>query len=301
MAILVDSKTRVLIQGITGAEGSRACREMLGYGTKVIAGVTPGKGGQKVEGVPVYDTVAQAVAKHPEINTSLIVTPAGAVKDAALEAMAHDIPLLNILAEHVSPIDTSMIVAVAKKRRTRVVGPSSVGIMSPGIGKLGSIGSGETKNIFSKGHVGVVSKSGGLTGEIAVILSRAGIGQSTAVGIGGDTIEGSDFVDILELFEKDKETWCTVIFGEVGGTSEERVAEYVAAKKLKKPIVAVIGGEFTTHLPQGVVLGHAGAIVSHGKGGYASKIRTMKKAGIIIAKTLEEIPDILKKITKNKL
>lgn len=301
MAILVDKKTKVLIQGITGAEGSRACREMLAYGTTVVAGVTPGKGGQKVEGVPVYDTVAQAIAKHKEINTSLIVTPAGAVKDAALEAMAHGIKLINILAEHVSPLDTSMIVAMAAKHKTRVVGPSSVGIMSPSLGKLGSIGSGGIRDIFTKGHVGIVSKSGGLTSEMAVVLSREGIGQSTAVGIGGDTIEGSDFVDILELFEKDKDTWVTVVIGEVGGTAEERIADYVRAKKLKKPIVAVIGGEFTTHLPQGVVLGHAGAIVSHGKGGYASKVRALKRAGVRVAKTLEEVPSLLRKASKKKL
>jgi len=300
MSILIDKNTRVLIQGITGTEGTRTCKEMLAYGTKVVAGVRPGARGKFVEGVPVYDTVEEALKHHKEINTSLIVVPAKNVKDAALEAIFAGIPLINILTEYVSPIDSSIIIAWANERKAHIVGCSSIGIISPGKCKVGSIGSAEIRHLFKPGIIGVISKSGGMTAELAVVLGKEGLGQSTVVGIGADTICGSDFVDLLELFEKDKETKAIVIFGEVGGVSEERVAEYVKNKKIKKPIVALIGGEFTHMLPSGTVLGHAGAIVSHGKGGYISKIKALKESGIAIAKSLEEIPLLLKKILKIK-
>lgn len=294
MAILIDKKTRVLVQGITGHEGSRATREMLKYGTKVIAGVTPGKGGQKVEGVPVYDTVKEAISRHPAINASLIVVPASAVKDATSEAISSNISLVNILTEHVSVYDSAYIFALAREKKARVVGPSSVGIISPEKGKLGSIGSGGVHKIFTPGPIGVISKSGGMTAEIAVVLSKAGLGQSTVVGIGGDQIIGTTFADLLSLFEKDKETKAIVLFGEVGGSYEEEAAEYIMSHKFKKPVVAVVAGKFTSHLPQGTTLGHAGAIVSRGRGGYNSKIAAFKKAGVKIAQTLEEIPYLLR-------
>ncbi|PIR88048.1 MAG: succinate--CoA ligase subunit alpha [Candidatus Harrisonbacteria bacterium CG10_big_fil_rev_8_21_14_0_10_45_28] len=298
MAILINKRTRVLVQGITGHEGSRATKEMLDYGTEVVAGVTPGKGGQRVEAVHVYNTVKEAKAKHPDINASLIIVPAFAVKDATLEAMFSGIKLINILTELVPPKDCAEIYAWSQKLGCRVVGPASVGIISPGLRKIGSIGSGGVSEVFTPGPVGVVSKSGGMTSEISIILTRAGLGQSTAVGIGGEQIIGSDFVDILELFESDKQTKAIVIFGEVGGTYEERVAEYVLNKKLTKPIVAIIGGKFTSKLPQGTVLGHAGAIVSGGKGSYDSKVKAFKRAGIKVAPSLEDIPKIIKSILK---
>ncbi len=296
MSILIDKNTKVLIQGIAGREGSRACREMLAYGTKVAAGTTPGKGGTEVEGVPVYDTVAEAKAKHPEIGASLISIPAPAVLDAGLEAIEAGIPVIDILTEHVTVGDCAKLYASAKKKGVRIIGPSSVGIISPGKAKIGSIGSGGVHLIFKPGPIGVISKSGGMTAEIAVVLSRTGLGQSTVVGIGGDQIIGSDFVDILELFEKDKETKASVIFGEIGGTYEERVAEYVSAKKIKKPVIAVVAGKFTENLPAGTALGHAGAIVSRGRGSYTSKMNAFKKAGVPVARTLEEIPVLLKKV-----
>lgn len=298
MSILVDEKTKVLIQGITGVEGSRACREMILYGTKVFAGVRPGAGGQEVEGVPVYDNVKEALKRHPSINTSLIIVPAKNVKDATLEAIRGGIPLINILTENVPALDSSIIVAYAKKYGARVVGCSSIGIISPSKSKIGSIGSAEIRHVFKPGPIGIISKSGGMTAELAVVLGKFGLGQSTVVGIGADTICGSDFVDMLELFEKDEQTKAIVIFGEVGGESEERVAEYVKKGKIKKPIVALIGGKFTHLLPSGTVLGHAGAIVSHGKGGYNSKVKSLKESGVVIAKTPEEIPKLLKKILK---
>lgn len=300
MSILIDKTTRVLIQGITGVEGTRACREMISYGTKVLAGVRPEAGGQFVEGVPVYNTVKEALHHYPEINTSLIIVPAKNVKDAALEAIFANIPLINILTEYVPPIDSSVVVAWAKKYKTRVVGCSSIGIISPNKCKVGSIGSAEISKMFKPGPIGVISKSGGMTAELAVVLGKEGLGQSTVVGIGADTICGSDFVDILKLFEKDQETRAIVVFGEVGGVGEEMVAEYIKNKKIKKPIVALIGGKFTHMLPSGTVLGHAGAIVSHGKGGYNSKIKALKESGVVLARTPEEIPILLKKILKIK-
>lgn len=300
MSILIDENTKVLIQGITGVEGSRACREMILYGTKVLAGVRPGAGGQSVEGVPVYNTVKEALKHHPDINTSLIIVPAKNVKDAAIESIVAHIPLVNILTEYVPPIDSSFIVALAKKHKTRIVGCSSIGIISPGKCKVGSIGSAEIRHMFKPGPIGIISKSGGMTAELAVVLGKFGLGQSTVVGIGADTICGSDFLDMLKLFEKDKDTKAVVMFGEVGGVSEELMAEAVKNKDIKKPIVALIGGKFTHMLPSGTVLGHAGAIVSHGKGGYNSKIKALKNSGVIIAKTPEEIPLLLKKILKLK-
>ncbi|MDA2921658.1 succinate--CoA ligase subunit alpha [Patescibacteria group bacterium AH-259-L07] len=294
MAILIDKKTNVLIQGITGSEGSRASREMRMYGTNVCAGVTPGKGGQRVDGVPVYDTVEKAAHYHPQINASLITVPALAVKDASMEAMFANIPLINILAEHVPVQDSAKVIAWARKQNCQIVGPASVGIISPGRAKIGSIGSGKVRHIFHPGSVGVISKSGGMTAEISVILSNAGIGQSTVIGIGGDQIVGSDFVDMLELFELDKGTKVVVCFGEVGGTYEERIAECVKQKKCTKPIVVIVAGKFTMDLPEGTVLGHAGAIVYRKKGSYMSKVRALRRAGIPIANTLEEIPSLVK-------
>ncbi|MBI2406008.1 MAG: succinate--CoA ligase subunit alpha [Candidatus Harrisonbacteria bacterium] len=299
MAILINKQTRALIQGITGNEGSRACKEMLAYGTQVVAGVTPGKGGQNIEGVPVYNTVYEALEKHPEINTSLITVPAAFVKDAALEAIDARIPLIDILTEHVPTADAAYIVAAARHNtvsNVRVVGPSSVGIISPGLAKIGSIGSGEVKKVFTPGPIGVISKSGGMTAEISATLTRAKLGQSTVVGIGGDAIIGSDFVDLLELFEKDSETKAVVLFGEVGGTYEELVADYIRRKKFTKPVVALVAGKFTETLPQGTVLGHAGAIVSKGRGSYASKVAALTKVGVMVADILDGVPWMLKKV-----
>lgn len=295
MSILIDEKTRVLIQGITGNEGSRACREMLLYGTKVSAGVTPGKGGQKVQSVPVYDTIKDALKKHSDINASLVAVPAPFVKDAAMEAIWNGIPVIDILTEHVPTQDSAAILAFARQCGVRVVGPASVGIISPEKAKVGSIGSSEIKDVFKKGEVGVISKSGGMTAEIASILTRSGLGQSTVVGIGGDMIVGSDFCDILELFEKDKETKAVVLFGEIGGTYEEKAAAYIREGKGTKPVIAIIAGKFTSYLPKETVLGHAGAIVAKGRGSYESKVNALRRAGVSMAETLEEIPILVKK------
>ncbi len=299
MSILVSKKTAVLIQGITGGEGSRATREMIAYGTNVVAGVTPGKGGQKIEGMPVYNTVREALQKHPEINASLIAVPSLFAADAAREAISNHIPLINILTEKIPVHDVAVVIQEAREHGVIVVGPSSVGIISPHTSKIGAIGSSDiARRVFSLGTVGVISKSGGMTSEISRILTDAGIGQSTAVGIGGDVLIGATFVDLAKLFEKDTQTKAIVIFGEIGGTYEEELAEAISSKEITKPVVALIAGGFGKALPKGTVLGHAGAIVNPGKGSAESKIKLLKKAGAHIAKQPEDIAKILQNILK---
>lgn len=296
MAILIDKKARVLIQGITGKEGSRAAKEMKNYGTTIVAGVTPGKGGQRVEGIPVFNSVALAKKAHPDISATLITVPAPFVLDAVLEAILNGISLINILAEKVPVSHVAKMIRIAELNQIRIVGPSSVGIISPKKGKIGSIGSSElVHRIFSLGPVGVISKSGGMTAEISRILTEAGLGQSTVVGIGGDLLIGSDFLDIAKEFEQDKETKALVIFGEVGGAYEEKLAAAMKEGTIRKPVIALIAGQFSEKLPQDTVLGHAGAIVSRGKGSAASKVRELRKAGAFIANTPEDIPILVKK------
>lgn len=294
MSILINEHTRLLIQGITGSEGSRACRDMLAYGTRVVAGVTPGKGGQLVENVPVYNTVREAVAAHPDVNASLIVVPARFAKDAALEAIAASVPLVNILTEHVPVADTALVLAHARVAGVRVVGPASVGIISPGRAKVGSIGMAQMARAYTPGPVGLISKSGGMTSEIALALSKAGFGQSTAVGIGADVIMGSAFADLLALFAEDPETRAVVLFGEVGGTYEEQAATYMKEAGFQKPVVALIAGGFGDALPEETVLGHAGAIVSRGRGSYASKVSALRDAGATVVDSVEAIPEALR-------
>jgi succinyl-CoA synthetase alpha subunit len=300
MSILVDKDTKVLVQGATGKEGKRAIPQMLSYRTKVLAGVTPGKGGQNVENVPVFNTVEEALDKFPEINTSYVCVPKQAAKDAILEAINHQIPLINILTEHMPISDTAYVVASAKNQKVRIVGPSSIGIISPAKGKLGSIGGGEPNFSFTPGNIGVISKSGGMASEIAYILKKDGFGQSTVVGMGGDMIVGSNFADLLELFEKDKETEGVVLFGEHGGTYEEEVAEFIKAKKFTKPVVAFISGLFAEMLPHGQALGHAGAIIEAGKGHREDKVKALESAKVAIAEIPDDLPKLIKKTIKSK-
>lgn len=298
MSILVDHNTAVLVQGITGKEGLKAAREMAKYGTRVVAGVTPGKGGEATEeGVPVYNTVAEALAAHPEINASLIAVPGKFVPSAAEESVAANIPLINILSERVPIYDLARLIALARKAGVKLVGPSSVGIISPGKSKIGSIGSsGLALTIFTPGSVGVISKSGGMTSEISRILSDSGIGQSTALGIGGDPLIGFDFTDAALLFESDPDTKAIVIFGEVGGTYENRLAEAIQAGVITKPVVALIAGVFAEGLPHGVALGHAGAIIEGERGKASVKMQALRAAGAHVADTPEDILAILQKV-----
>ncbi|TSC60939.1 MAG: succinyl-CoA synthetase alpha subunit [Parcubacteria group bacterium Gr01-1014_107] len=298
MSILIDKGTTVLVQGVTGKEGSRAAKEMLSYSTRVVAGVTPGKGGIKTDdNLPVFNTVRESLAKFPDINTTLIAVPGAYALEAILEAIWNKIPLINVLTEKIPVADVARAVALTKNAGVRIVGPSSVGILVPEVVKVGSIGSSElAARVFKPGPVGVVSKSGGMTAEISRILTEADIGQSTAVGIGGDLIIGSDFVDVIMEFERDRETEAVVIFGEVGGTYEEQLAERIGNGEIKKPIVCLIAGRFAAALPEDSVLGHAGAIVSRGRGSAESKIKSLSEAGAWIAETPEEIPEIVRKL-----
>lgn len=303
MAILVDKDTRVLIQGITGNEGSRVAHDMIMYGTRVVAGVTPGKGGQTTpDGVPVYDTVREALERHPAMTMSFIAVPALVVLDAALEAIHAGMTTIDILTEKVPVHDVAIMIAHARQAGARIIGPSSVGIISPGLGKVGSVGSGDVaERVFKPGRVGVISKSGGMTAEISRILTDAGLGQSTAIGIGGDVLIGSDFLDLALLFEADPSTQAIVVFGEVGGVYEEKLAEAIAAGRIIKPVVALMAGDFSSQLPPGTVLGHAGAIVSRGRGSAQSKIAALKKAGAHIARQPEEIPQLIKQVATVKV
>lgn len=294
MAVLVTDKTRVLIQGITGKEGSKVALQMRNYGTKVLAGVTPGKGGQEVHGIPVYNSIKEALENHPGINTSFVAVPNFAAFGAMQEAIEGKISLINVLTEHVPIADTAKAIALAKKAQVRIVGPSSIGIISPGIGKAGSIGGDDPRGVFRKGSIGVISKSGGMASEVSWILTQAGMGQSTVVGIGGDILVGSTFADLMKDFEKDLQTEAVVIFGEIGGTYEEEAAMFIKSGGFTKKVVAFISGLFAETLPSGTKLGHAGAIVYGDKGSYKSKIHSLKEAGVVIAKTPDEIPELLR-------
>jgi succinyl-CoA synthetase alpha subunit len=294
VSILIDQNTICLIQGITGKEGSRVAANMASYGTKVVAGVTPGKGGQEVEGVRVYNTVAEALAKHPDINTTGVYVPPFAVLSAVREALQSKIPLIHIIAEHVPIKDTALIIAEAKKNQARVVGPSSIGLISPGQAKVGSIGGADADRAFGPGKIGVLSKSGGMASEVSWLLKKNGFGQSTVVGIGGDVLVGSSFADLLELFAQDSETEAVVLVGEFGGTYEEDAADFIQKSKFSKPVVAFISGLFAEGLPQGIALGHAGAIIEGGKGTRKGKVEALEKAGVSIAHIPTEIPEILK-------
>ena len=298
MSILIDEKTRVLIQGITGKEGSKAAMNMKAYGTKVVAGVTPGKGGETVEGVPVYNSVKEAMKKHPEINTSLIFVPPIGTKDAALEAINNGIKIVNIVTEKMPIADSAYLHAYAKRHNAIVVGSSSVGIISPGKAKTGPIGGSNPDRVYTKGDIGLISKSGGMCSETSLILKQNGLGESTVIGMGGDMIVGSNFADLIKMFEKDKETKAIVMFGEFGGTYEEEVAELVKKGEVKKPIVAFIVGHFAEFLPGSLQLGHAGAIIEGKRGTAKSKVEALEKAGVLVAKVHSDIPVLLKKALK---
>ncbi|MFH1247132.1 MAG: succinate--CoA ligase subunit alpha [Candidatus Micrarchaeota archaeon] len=298
MSILINKNTKVLIQGITGREASKVCGEMQAYGTKVLAGVTPGKGGQEVNGVPVYNTVKEALANNNGINASVVYVPPFAAKDACLEAMANGIKLLNVITERIPILDTSIILAEAKKQNAIVVGPTSVGIINPGECKLGPIGGNNPDRIFKKGNVAVVSKSGSMTNETSWLLRQAGYGQSIAMGIGGDVLAGFAFPDALLALENDKETKAIVLFGELGGTYEEQAAEIIKQKKVTKPVVAFVAGMFADYLPKSMQLGHAGAIIEGSTGSPQAKKTALANAGVLVADAHHEIVDLLKTVVK---
>lgn len=293
MSILADAQTRVLIQGITGSEGRFHARRMVEYNTQVVAGVTPGKGGLQLDlggkQVPVYDTVAEAVEEH-QIDASVVFVPARFAPDAILEASAAGIKLVVCITEHIPVHQMLRVYHILKLRGTRLIGPNCPGLISPGKAKLGIM----PEHVFMPGPVGVVSRSGTLTYEIASQLTRVGLGQSTVVGIGGDPILGSSFIDILELFERDPETELVVLVGEIGGRDEEEAAEFIA-EEMTKPVIAYIAG-FSA--PSGKRMGHAGAIITGGEGTAEAKAKALEAKGIPVGRTPREIAELAQKTLK---
>ncbi len=284
MAILVDEETRVLVQGITGREGSFHAKQCLDYGTKVVAGVTPGKGGGRIEGIPVFNTVREAV-RETGANASLIFVPAPSAADAMMEAAEEGVGLIVCITEGIPVRDMIQVKASLRGKGTRLIGPNCPGVISPDRAKVGIM----PGYIHRRGNVGVVSRSGTLTYEVVHGLSQRGLGQSTCVGIGGDPIVGSSFVDILELFAKDPETQAVVMIGEIGGTAEEEAAAFIR-DNFRKPVVALIAG---LSAPEGKRMGHAGAIISGGRGTAQEKIAALNAAGIPVAPTPEAVAELV--------
>jgi succinyl-CoA synthetase alpha subunit len=283
MSVLVDDDTRVVVQGITGGEGSFHTEQMVAYGTNVVAGAVPGKGGQEVQGVPVYDTVHEAVAEE-DADASVVFVPPAFAADAMFEALDTSLDLVVAITEGVPTQDMARVYRRLSETDTHLIGPNCPGIITPGEAKLGIL----PGNIFSEGNVGLVSRSGTLTYQVVDNLTKRGIGQTTAVGIGGDPIIGTSFVDALELFEADAETEAVVMCGEIGGEDEERAAEFIATE-MDTPVAGFIAGRTA---PPGKRMGHAGAIVSgSGTGTAESKIQALNDAGAPVGDTPEEVAD----------
>jgi len=289
LSILIDKKTRLLVQGITGGEGSFHTQRCIEYGTKVVAGVTPGKGGSQILGVPIFNTVESAVEKTGA-NASMIFVPAAFAADAILEAVDAGLPLVVCITEGIPVSDMVMVHDYLEGKPTRLIGPNCPGLISPGKCKAGLM-AGE---IHLQGNIGVVSRSGTLTYETVAQLTSLGIGQSTCVGIGGDPLPGITFVDILKLFQKDRETKAVVLIGEIGGTAEQDAAEFIN-KKMTKPVVAFVAGATA---PPGRRMGHAGAIISGSSGRAQDKIAALAGAGATIAPSPAEIGLTVQKVMK---
>lgn len=284
MTIIVDKDTRVIVQGITGRQGSTHARLMLEYGTKVVAGVTPGREGESVGGIPVYDTVSAALDEH-EADAHIVFVPAAFAVDAILEGVYAGLDPVVAITEHIPVRDSIEFVNFAKGRGTTIIGPNCPGVISPGETKVGIM----PGYVYKQGSVGVVSRSGTLTYEIAHILSMAGHGQSTVLGIGGDPVTGLDFVDVLKKFKDDDQTKAVVLVGEIGGNAEERAATYIKSD-FTKPVVAYIAGRSA---PPGKRMGHAGAIVSGTSGSAQSKIDALEAVGVSVAETPVDISRVV--------
>lgn len=297
MAILVNRDTRILIQGITGKSGMQVASELLDYNMKVVAGVTPGKGGREVDTVPVFNSVEEAIKAVGPVDVAMVYVPPLVAFEAALESIDVKIPLIHIFVEKVPIFDTARILSAAKKKGVRVLGPASVGAISPGVGKIGSIGGPNPDGVFSRGFVGVISKSGGMCSELGLLLTSGGFGQSTVVGIGGDLLVGITFSELLLEFENDVETKVVVAFGEVGGSAEVEAANLIEDGGFTKPFIVFLAGKFAESLPRDTALGHAGAIVGL-ETTMQQKIKILKDAGVIVAENFEEIPTLVRKILK---
>jgi succinyl-CoA synthetase alpha subunit len=287
VSVFIDKKTRLLIQGITGRDGSFHARQMIEYGTQVVGGVTPGKGGQKFDDkVPIFNTVAQAV-EETGANATVIYVPPMFAADAMMEAADARIPFIVCITEGVPVLDMTRVYPFVKERGSRLLGPNCPGLISPGMSKVGII----PGRICTPGPAGLVSRSGTLTYEVVYQMTRAGIGQTTCVGIGGDPINGTNFIDCLDAFEKDPATEVVVMIGEIGGTDEQEAAQFVK-EKMKKPVVGFIAGQTA---PPGRRMGHAGAIISGSAGTAAEKMQAFEENGVGVAKRPIDVVDLLKR------
>ena len=299
MSILIDEHTTFIIQGITGREAVTMTRECLDYGAKVIGGVTPGRSGRQVHGLPVEDTVL-AFTDRERVDAAVVSVPPAFAADAALEAIEAGVPLVVIVTERIPRKQVAQVMEVAQRHGTRVIGPNCLGIISPGKSRVGGLGgqAESCKRAFAPGKIGVMSRSGGMTVEIANSLSEAGLGISTAVSIGGDPIIGSSYAELMPLFDADSETEAIAIYSEPGGRAEYELAEYMEESGSKKPIVAFMAGRFIDEMP-GMRIGHAGTIVEGKADTAASKIDNLREAGITVAVRVGEIPTLLKELLGN--
>lgn len=286
MSLLINEETKVLIQGITGSQGFFHTRQMLAYGTRVVAGVTPGKGGQQVLNIPVYDTVRDAVERH-DPDAAAIFVPAAGAYEAAREALEAGIKLIVIISEHLPLRDTINLIALARTRGATIIGPNTFGIIVPGQCKIGIM----PNPIYCPGPVGLVARSGTLSYEVAASLSEVGLGQSAVIGIGGDRVVGLNFVECLELFARDPRTEAIVLVGEIGGSAEEEAA--ACLKALAKPVVAYLAG---SSAPPGKRMGHAGAIIERGRGTYQSKVKALTEAGAKVAAFPWEVAGLMRQL-----
>jgi succinyl-CoA synthetase alpha subunit len=298
MSILIDKNTTFIVQGITGREAVNLTRECLDYGkgAKVVGGVTPGRKGREVHGVPVFDTVEQAVANHGgPIDGSVVTVPPAFTKDAVFEALERDIKLIVIVTERIPRRDVAQMVELADRKDARIIGPNCLGVIVPDVIKMGGIGgpAKDAAKAYTPGSIGVMSRSGGMTTEISSTLTAAGLGQSTAVSIGGDAIIGSTYTELMPMFEADEQTEAIVIYSEPGGRMEADLAKWVTENNSRLPIVAFMAGRFMDEMP-GMSFGHAGTIVE-GKADTASeKIARLAEAGIVVAEEIAQIPDLVK-------
>ena len=289
MAILIDESKRVLVQGITGREGQARAKLMLEYGTGVVGGVTPGKAGQDVLGVPVFDTVGQAAASLGRIDVSVVFVPAKLVKSAAIEALEAGVRLLVLVPDRVPVWDAMEIASATKANAASFVGPNTLGVLSPGKAVVGMIGGrAQSARVWFKiGNVGVISRSGGMSSSTGYYLGRAGIGLSTIVHVGGDAVLGIRIPDAALLFEADPQTQAIVIFGEIGGSQEEDLAELMRTRRVTKPVIAYIGGKAAR---EGTRFSHAGAIIEGGRGTHAGKVTALREAGATVVESFGDLP-----------
>jgi succinyl-CoA synthetase alpha subunit len=289
MSILIDEKTRVVVQGITGRMGAVQAMHMLKAGTKITAGVTPGRGGARVEGVPVYDSVEEAMAEQ-EINTSVLFVPGAVCEESCAEAVDAGLKLIILITEHIPTHDTMRIRAYVRSHGATLIGPTTPGVITPGKCRIGIM----PTHLFSPGPVGIITRSGTMSYEIGGILTTAGLGQSTMVGMGGDPVVGTSLVELLELFNQDPETKAVVVHGEIGGTQEELAAAFIR-RKMTKPVIAYMTGKVAL---EGSRMGHAGAVFVRRRGVMENKIRAFQEAGVPIADSPTEIVGLVRKALK---